>query len=146
MLNLGIFGILLLLKGVIMPSPGYRREMPQRYRMEAAKCKKCGKVYFPPRLICAACGSRDFEKEALPDKGTIVTYTTIRVAPAQFDKQVPYNVAIIDVGGKVRLTAQVVDCRPGDLDIGKSVRIVFRKISTEGHTGIICYGYKAVLV
>src|SRR4030042_1092262 len=102
-----------------MPSTGYRREMPQRYRLEAGKCKKCGKIYFPPRLICASCGAQDFEKEVLPDKGTIVTFTTIRVAPSQFDTQVPYNVAIIDVDGKVRLTAQVVDCQPEDLEIGK---------------------------
>ncbi len=129
-----------------MPSPGYRREMPQRYRLEATKCKKCGKIFFPPRLICASCGAQDFEKEVLPDKGTIVTFTTIRVAPSQFETQVPYSVAIIDVEGKVKLTAQVVDCQPEDLEIGKPVRLVFRKLSTEGHTGIICYGYKAVLV
>ena len=26
-----------------------------------AKCKKCGKVLFPPRLVCPACKSREFE-------------------------------------------------------------------------------------
>lgn len=129
-----------------MPSPGYRREMPQRYRLEAAKCKKCGKYHFPPRLICNACGAREFETEVLPGQGTIVTFTTIRVAPSQFETQVPYNVAIIDVDGKAKVTAQVVDCKPEDLEIGKSVRLVFRKLSVEGHTGIIRYGYKAVIV
>ncbi|MCK4251725.1 Zn-ribbon domain-containing OB-fold protein [candidate division WOR-3 bacterium] len=129
-----------------MPSPGYRREMPQRYRLEAAKCKKCGKVSFPPRLVCSGCGSREFDKTKLSDNGKIVTYTTIRVAPAQFTTQVPYSIAIVEVDNGVRITTQVVDCKPEDLEIGKKVKLVFRKLYSEGHTGIICYGYKAILI
>ncbi len=129
-----------------MPSPRYTREMPQRYRLEAGKCKKCGKIFFPPRLICDNCKSRDFEKVKLSETGKIVTYTTIRVAPEQFNTQVPYNVAIIELNDGVRITAQVVDCKPEDVMIGKQVKLVFRKIQEEGSAGIICYGYKAVLV
>ncbi|MEO0185319.1 MAG: Zn-ribbon domain-containing OB-fold protein [candidate division WOR-3 bacterium] len=128
-----------------MPSPRYTREMPQRYRLEAAKCKKCGKIFFPPRLICSNCKSRDFEKIKLSEEGKIVTYTTIRVAPEQFNTQVPYNVAVIELKDGVRLMAQVVDCKPEDMGIGKPVKIVFRKVQEEGAAGIICYGYKAIL-
>ncbi len=129
-----------------MPSPRYHREMPQRYRLEAAKCKKCGKSFFPPRLVCAACGSKGFDKTKLSETGTIVSYTIIRVAPADFATQVPYAIAIVESDNGVRLTTQVVDCKPEDLEIGKKVKFVFRKLYTEGQTGIICYGYKAVLV
>ncbi|MEO0206012.1 MAG: Zn-ribbon domain-containing OB-fold protein [candidate division WOR-3 bacterium] len=128
-----------------MPSPRYTREMPQRYRLEAAKCKKCGKIFFPPRLICSNCKSREFEKIKLSEEGKIVTYTTIRVAPEQFNTQVPYNVAIIELKDGVRLMAQVVDCKPEDMGIGKPVKLVFRKVQEEGAAGIICYGYKAIL-
>jgi len=129
-----------------MPSPRYAREMPQRYRLEASKCKKCGKVFFPPRLICSGCKTREFEKVNLSDQGKIVTFTTIRVAPEQFNEQVPYSVAIVELNEGVRITTQVVDCKPEDVAIGKPVKIVFRKIQEEGKTGIICYGYKATLV
>jgi uncharacterized OB-fold protein len=129
-----------------MPSPRYRREMPQRYRLEASKCKKCGKVFFPPRLICAACGSRSFTMTKLSDTGKIVTFTTIRVAPDNFATQVPYNVAIVETDNGVRVTTQVVDCQPENLKIGLKVKFMFRKLYTEGHTGIICYGYKTVPV
>lgn len=128
-----------------MPSPRYTREMPQRYRLEAGKCKKCGKIFFPPRLICDNCKSREFEKIKLNDTGKILTHTTIRVAPEQFNTQVPYNVAVIELNDGVRITAQVVDCKPEDVVIGKKVKIVFRKIQEEGSAGIICYGYKAIL-
>lgn len=129
-----------------MPSPRYTREMPQRYRLEAAKCKKCGKISFPPRLVCSGCGSKEFDKTKLSDSGKIVTFTTIRVAPAQFATQVPYNIAVVESDNGVRVTTQVVDCKPEDIEIGKKVKFVFRKLYAEGHTGIICYGYKAALL
>lgn len=128
-----------------MPSPRYRREMPQRYRLEAAKCTKCGKQFFPPRLICAGCGAKEFDKTKMSDTGTILSYTTIRVAPDDFAEQVPYSIAIVESDNGIRVTTQVVDCKPEDLEIGKKVKFVFRKLYEEGHTGIICYGYKTVL-
>lgn len=129
-----------------MPSPRYRREIPQRYRLEAGKCKGCGKIFFPPRLVCNKCGSQDFEKVTLPENGKIITFTIIRVAPAQFEAEVPYAIAIVELENRVRITTQVVDCKPEDLEIGKQVKLVFRKVQEEGKTGIILYGYKAVLV
>ncbi|KPJ74304.1 transcriptional regulator [candidate division TA06 bacterium DG_78] len=129
-----------------MPSPRYTREMPHRYRLEASKCKKCNKISFPTRLVCSDCGSKDFKKIKLSDYGKIVTFTTIRVAPTQFATEVPYNVAIVELDDGVRITTQVVDCKPEDLTIDKKVKLVFRKLYEEGKTGIICYGYKAVPV
>jgi uncharacterized OB-fold protein len=82
----------------------------------------------------------------LSGTGKIVTHTTVRVAPDQFAVQVPYNVAIVELSDGVRITTQVVDCRPEDVAIGKPVKLVFRKVQEEGSAGIICYGYKAVLV
>ncbi len=128
-----------------MPSPRYTREIPQRYRLEANKCKKCGKILFPPRLICPSCGAKEFEKVKLSDIGKIVTYTTIRVAPEQFSTQTPYVVAVVELNEGVCITTQVVDCKPEDVKIDKPVRLVFRKIQEEGKTGILCYGYKAIL-
>ncbi|MCH8837515.1 MAG: transcriptional regulator, partial [Candidatus Marinimicrobia bacterium] len=44
-----------------MKSAQYIREVPQRYRLEAGKCTGCGKLHFPPRLVCDGCGSQEFE-------------------------------------------------------------------------------------
>lgn len=127
-----------------MPAPRYWREIPQRYRYEAKRCAKCGKVFFPPRLVCDACGSRDFKQALIGTSGKIVTYTIIRVAPSQFVDQAPYAVAIVDLGDGVNILCQVADCEPEELKIGMPVRLEFRKIQQEGLDGIICYGYKAV--
>ncbi len=125
--------------------PRYWREIPQRYRLEAGKCKKCGRVYFPPRLVCADCKSREFETVKLSEEGEIVTYTVVRVPPSQFADEAPYAVGIVELDGGVRITAQIADCDFDDLKIGKKVSVEFRKIQEDGEAGIICYGYKCVL-
>ncbi len=128
-----------------MPTPSrYWREIPQRYRYEAAKCAKCGFVCFPPRLVCPECGTREFTKANLAEAGTLITYTIIRVPPAPFEDQAPYAVGLAELDDGVRLMAQVVDCDFGALKVGMRVRLEFRKISEEGDAGVIYYGYKFI--
>lgn len=128
-----------------MPTPSrYWREIPQRYRLEAVKCKKCGAILFPPRLICPECKSREFEKTKLAEKGKLLTYTIIRVPPHQYVDQAPYAVGIVELDDGVKLTGQIVDCDFENLEIGQRVKIEFRKIYDEGEAGILCYGYKFV--
>ena len=122
------------------------REYPQRYRTEAAKCTKCGKINFPPRLICPECGHREFEKVVLADEGVISTYTVIRVAPSGFEDEVPYAVGIVELKDGVSTMMQITDCEPEELEIGMPVKIEFRRVQTEGDAGVLMYGYKAVPV
>lgn len=127
-------------------SARYWREIPQRYRLEAAKCTKCGKQFFPPRVVCNGCGGREFEKITLPDTGKLLTYTVIRIGPSGFSDQTPYAMGIAEMDGGVRLTAQVADVDLAELKVGMPVRIEFRRIREEGEAGILCYGYKFVPV
>ncbi len=53
--------------------------------------------------------------------------------------------SIIETSDGARLTAQVVDCKPEDVSVGQEVKLVTRLIQHEGHSGILQYGYKAVL-
>ena len=127
-------------------SARYWREIPQRYRMEAGKCASCGAICFPPRRRCPECGSCSFQTVKLGDHGKILTYTVIRVAPAQFSDQVPYAVAIVELDGGGRITTQIADCEFDQLAIGQRVRLEFRKVQKDGAAGILCYGYKFVQV
>ena len=119
------------------------REIPRRYRLEAGKCTKCGKVFFPARLVCDECKSRDFETITLPDEGEIMTYTVIRTPPSGFDDEAPYAIGIVKLGGAQLLT-QIVDCKFEDLKIGGKVRVEFRLVQDSGKSGVLAYGYKCV--
>ncbi len=127
-----------------MAIPSYWRSIPQRYRYEAGKCQQCGKIFFPPRLICDECKSQEFSTTGLNREGTIVTHTAIRVAPPAFAQQAPYTIAIVAMDDGAHLCMQVTDCNVDDVSIGMRVKIEFRKISEDGDAGIIHYGYKAV--
>ncbi len=125
--------------------PRYSREIPQRFRLEAGKCEKCGYIAFPPRLICPECGHKTFAKINLKPEGKILTYTVIYAPADNFAAQAPFGLGIIETVDGARLTAQIVDCAPDEIEIGRKVDLVFRNIQREGHEGILQYGYKAVL-
>ena len=127
-----------------MLSPRNWREMPQRYRLEAGKCKKCGKIHFPPRVICNGCRSKEFETIKLSREGKLVTYTIIHVGPSQFVAQVPYAIGVVELKEGVKILSQITDCDLTKLSTGMKLKVEFRKIQQEGEAGIICYGYKCV--
>ena len=129
-----------------MPSARSWREYPRRYRYEASVCKKCGKWFFPARLVCDACKSQEFETKAMRRTGKILTHTIIRQPVSAFVDQAPFAVAVVEMDDGPRLTAQVVDYQAGQLKVGQKVKLEFRKVSEEGAAGVINYGYKAVPV
>ncbi len=113
-------------------SARYWREIPQRYRYEGAKCKGCGKIFFPPRVVCKSCGGREFDKVELAKQGKLLTHTVIRVGPSQFSDQTPYAVGIAELDDGVRLTAQIADVDFDELKVGMPVKLEFRKVRDEG--------------
>jgi uncharacterized OB-fold protein len=129
-----------------MPSPRYTREIPSRYRLEAGRCKGCGKVTYPARIICPSCRGDGIEKVNLSPRGKVVTSTVIHVPPDDFLMEAPYAMAVVETPEGARLMTQVVDCEPSTVLPGLEVSLEFRLIRKEGKSGILCYGHKAVPV
>jgi len=127
-----------------MPSPRYWREIPNRLRLEAARCKGCGKVSYPARLVCPSCNGMAFESIRLSRRATVVTSTVIHVAPADFQMEAPYALAIVQTPEGARMMVQIADCDPADVGPGLEVALEFRRIKQEGQSGILCYGHKGV--
>jgi len=122
------------------------RKIPQRYNLVGTRCESCGRHYFPPRSFCPDCrrGGKIVEYR-FPGTGTVVSHTVIRSASEQFENITPYVLAIIQLDEGPRLTSQVV-AKPEDVAVGTRVRSVFRKIMTDGESGVIHYGTKFVPV
>jgi len=122
-------------------SPRYAREIPQRYRYEAAKTKS-GKIFFPPRLVYP--GGESAKPHTLAQTGKVLTWTILTTGPAEYSDLAPYAMAIVELDDGARLTAMLVDLDLSTIKTGMRVRIEFRKIRSEGHEGLLCYGYKVV--
>ena len=129
-----------------MPSPRYHREIPARYRLEAGRCNGCGKVSYPPRMVCPSCRGRAFETIRLTPSGKVVTCTVIHVPPDEFLNEAPYAMAVVETPEGARFMTQVVDCDPASIEPGSEVALEFRLIRKEGQSGILCYGHKGVPV
>jgi hypothetical protein len=127
-----------------MPSPRYWREIPNRFRLEAARCRGCGKLAFPPRRVCPSCRKQDWAPVKLSWEGKVVTSTVVQVAPTEFQMEAPFAMAVIETPEGARLMAQVVDCDPQSVLPGMKVDLVFRLVRKEGRGGILCYGFKSV--
>ena len=126
-------------------SQRYTREIPHRYRLEAQKFSG-GYVTLANRYVCPETGSKEFENVTLSGFGKILSYTVIRIAANDYALGTPFPVAIVETDEGCRLTAQVADCKIEDVKIGARVQLVFRKLMEMGDSGIINYGYKALLV
>jgi uncharacterized OB-fold protein len=122
--------------------PLFWRLRPAKYRLTGTRCRKCGKVFFPPRSLCSKCRrSGEIEPLQFSGKGKIVSHTIIRSPPEGFEKQSPYAIAIIRLDEGTNISGQVI----GDtnaIKTGKQVRTVFRKMSEDGPEGVISYALK----
>ena len=85
---------------------------------------------------CGVCGSicSVFQLSGL---GKIESHTTIRSAPPGF--KAPYVVGIIRLKEGINIVAGVVG---GDVVVGDSVQVVFRRLNESTEHEIIRYGYK----
>ena len=122
------------------------RKIPQRYNMLGTKCETCGRHFFPPRTFCPDCRrAGKIVDYKFIGSGTIVTYSVIHTASEQYEALTPYVIAIEKLDEGPQITTQIV-CRPDDVKIGMKVKSVFRRIASDGASGIIHYGTKFVPV
>ncbi len=122
------------------------RRIPERYRLLGTKCLTCSGRYFPPRKICPKCRRKgNIENTQFRGGGKVYSFTTITAPPAGFELQAPYVFAIVELDEGVRVTAQLVDCREGEVKIGSRVRMVFRRIAEDNDEGLLHYGFKFAL-
>jgi uncharacterized OB-fold protein len=127
-----------------MPPSKAWRDYPQRYRLEAARCKKCGKIFFPPRLVCNSCGHREFEIFSSKRTGRLLTYTVVRTPSSEFSGEAPFALGVVQTDDGARMTVQLADVDFDELKVGMPVKLEFRRLFSEGHAGVIHYGHKAV--
>ena len=120
----------------------YWRTREQRLGLKGEICPKCGKILFPPRDICPACGGPAKTPLQLTGKGEVYSFSTVYVAPEGFAEYVPYVVALVKLDEGPLVTAQLTDVDEDDVYVGMPVEMVTRKIQEEGEEGLIFYNYK----
>ena len=123
------------------------RKIPERYGLIGSYCETCKTDFYPSRKVCPNCrrGGKLSEK-AMPQSGTIYSFTEVFSGPSGFEYETPYFLALIELENKVRILSQIVDSPKDKISIGAKVSACFRKINEDGEEGIISYGLKFKVV
>ena len=92
-------------------------------RLTTTKCKKCGKVLWPPRIVCSHSFSDELEWIDLGTEGELYAFTEMRLgAPLGFVEDVPFCIGIVRIG-ELSLSARIDNAKYEDLKIGQKVRL-----------------------
>jgi len=100
-------------------------------KIYTTKCKKCGRLFFPPVADCPTCLSSDVEWVELSNEAEIETFTHVSVLPATFQKYEPYTIAIGRLREGVRVLAWLKGVKLEETKVGMRVKLV-PKVSSEG--------------
>lgn len=93
-------------------------------KIYATRCRKCGKLYFPPLADCGECLESEMDWVELSGEGELITYTHIIVRPTSFQNEPPYTVAIVKLKEGVKALAWLTDIKKKDIKIGMKVKLV----------------------
>ena len=96
-------------------------------RLPGLRCRDCGTIFTPPNGVCVNCGGRGLSLADLTPRGTIRTFSVIRVGPEGFKP--PYVVALVALedGPQVLGNLEGVDPEAVNLDlIGRPVHVGVR--------------------
>jgi len=97
-------------------------------KVYATKCKKCGKLYYPPQSDCAHCLSSDVEWVELSKDAILETYTHVPQRPAGFDEYEPYIIAIARTRDGVRVMGWLEGIKLEEVKVGMKLEMSTRKL------------------
>lgn len=101
-----------------------------RHELLLQKCKPNNHYRYPPRPICPECFSTDLVWEKASGKGEVYTFIIVRrPAGPDWEADVPYVLAVIQLAEGVRMMSNVVGCRPEDVKIGMKVEVAFDDVT-----------------
>jgi uncharacterized OB-fold protein len=99
-------------------------------RLIGSRCTACGATTFPVQSRCPRCGGTGMERLELPQRGTLVSWTTQAfppVVPYAGDETgasfVPFGVGLVQLGDVVRVEARLTESDPERLDFGMPVEL-----------------------
>lgn len=120
----------------------YWRMRDRYYDLLGNRCVDCGKEFFPPVSTCRKCRSTNLKDHRMPKSGKLVSYTMQKETLPGFEDQEPMIFGLVDLENGVKIVAQIVDVSYETLKRDQKLKVVFRRVRSDGDSGQIYYGYK----
>lgn len=91
-------------------------------------CESCETWRHLPRIMCARCGSVKWTWRASVGRGCLYSWTVTHQAMLpQFESEVPYVVAVVELDEGVRMVSQLRGVEKKDLEIGLPLELYFER-------------------
>ena len=105
----------------------------------AYKCRLCGTMHYPMRMVCKGCKENDFfefDPVPLPKTGKLVTFTTVYNLPAQYEVAT-LGLGIVELDNGMRMLGQIeIDEPKLGMAVKGSVEVV-RQETYDSYYGMV---------
>jgi len=104
----------------------------KEHELRFQKCKACGHVRWPASVICPLCYSQEFQWIVARGIGKVYSFVAYHVAyHPEFENEVPYVVADVELEEGPRLLTNIVDCRLDEVKCDMPVEVTWEDITEE---------------
>jgi uncharacterized protein len=102
-------------------------------RIMGTRCRKCGSLALPPRVVCSSCHSMDLEWIEFQGEGRLAAFTSIYIPPPfmaleGFGRKKPYVSGVVELKEGPRVVARIIGVdagKPEKIKIGMAVKADF---------------------
>ncbi|MCA1833357.1 MAG: bifunctional MaoC family dehydratase N-terminal/OB-fold nucleic acid binding domain-containing protein [Actinomycetota bacterium] len=91
------------------------------------RCSSCGSLRHPPRPMCGACRSLDWDTVTSSGRGEVYSFVVHHYPPIP-GFETPYVVALIALEEGVRIVSNVIGVEPSGVAIGLPVQVSFQAV------------------
>lgn len=101
-------------------------EALKQNKLLGLKCRACGAITVPPKIVCRQCASPDMEIVELKGSGKIRTFTTVFVASEGREDEVPYIIVMVELddGPWIMGNLEGIDPKEASMElVGKKVKM-----------------------
>jgi 3-oxo-4,17-pregnadiene-20-carboxyl-CoA hydratase alpha subunit len=94
----------------------------ERGELPIQRCRACGVLRHPPRPMCGACQSTEWDSVPAKGGGTVYSYTVLH-HPKFPGYDYPLVCAVVELDEGTRIVSNVVGCDPAEVRIGMAVQL-----------------------
>jgi uncharacterized OB-fold protein len=96
------------------------------HKLLIQRCASCGALRHPPRPMCPACNSLEWDTVTASGRGTVHSFVMPQHPPMPF-MEYPYIVALVDLEEGTRLLSNLCEIAPEEASIGMPVEVFYEE-------------------
>jgi len=107
-------------------------EAAKKHEFKLQRCNDCSKVWAPNGPVCPYCFSTDYRWDKLSGRGKVASWVVFhKLYHPAFAKDIPYNVAFVELAEGPRIIANIVGTSNADITIGMPVEVTFEDVNPD---------------